>query len=125
MKKLISYLPVVVMLLFLQSCYYEELPSDEGPLPTNISYSQDVQGIFNLHCVSCHNGGAIPLNLTSGNSFNELINGGYVIPSNANSSNLVQSLRGDGQALMPPNGSISNTDINKVIQWINEGALNN
>ncbi len=125
MKKIIYFLSFVIVLLSLQGCYYDELPADNGTLPTNISFSNDVQRIFNVNCVSCHNGGVIPLNLTSGNSYNALINGDYVIPSNANGSILAQSLLGEGQAIMPPSGSLSTSDINKVLQWINEGALNN
>lgn len=124
MKKIVSFFSVVIMILLLQSCYYDELPSTYGP-PTDVSFNQDVQTIFNINCVSCHNGGEIPLNLTSGNAFDELTSGGYVIPSDADNSLLVQSLRGDGMAIMPPSGSLPTRDINEVVQWINEGALDN
>lgn len=113
-----------MFLLALQGCYYDELSADSGVLPTNISFSNDVQRIFNINCVSCHNGTLDP-NLTSGNSFNALINGNYVIPFDANNSDLMNSLLGNGAAIMPPSGSLSQADINKISQWINEGALNN
>jgi len=124
MKKLIYFLTLVIVLLNFQACYYDELSPDDGQVPTNVSFNTDVQRIFNINCVSCH-GGSIAPNLSSGTSFNALSNGGYVIPFDADNSNLMKSLRGQGLPIMPPSGSLSNSDINKISQWINEGALNN
>lgn len=113
------------MLWIAQSCYYdEEDPIAEAPIPTGVSFSKDVQGIFNLNCVSCHNG-AITLDLTLGNSYDALLNGNYIVPFEPNNSVLVNSLKGNGQAVMPPSGSLETAEINKVVQWINEGAENN
>lgn len=124
MKKLSYFIPVIILSLLFQSCYYDELPADSGVLPTNVSFSNDVQRIFNINCVSCHGGSQAP-NLTSGNSFNALINGNYVIPSDAANSDLMKSLKGDGKALMPPSGSLNQSVIDKISQWIDEGALDN
>jgi len=124
MKKISYFLTVLGMVLFLQSCYYDELPADSGVLPTNVSFSQDVQRIFNVSCIGCHSG-AIKLDLRSANSYQSLINGNYVLPNDATNSKLIKSLKGDGMAIMPPTGGLSNSDINSVIQWINEGAIKN
>lgn len=107
------------------SCYYDQLPDEDTlPIPTGISFSEDVQPIFNRNCVSCHNG-QLPPDLRGANSFNALINGSYVIPNDADSSILFKALNGQGAPLMPPNGSLRQSDINIIGQWINEGALNN
>lgn len=124
MKKISYFLTVLGMVLFLQSCYYDELPADTGTLPTNVSFSQDVQRIFNVSCVGCHSG-AIKLNLKSAESYQALMTGNYVIANDAANSKLVKSLKGEGMAIMPPSGGLSASDINTVIQWINEGALKN
>lgn len=124
MNKIQYFFTAVLLMFICQSCYYDELTADSGVLPTNVSFSNDVQRIFNINCVSCHNGTLAP-NLTSGNSFNALINGNYVIPFDANNSDLMNSLLGNGAAIMPPSGALSQADINKISQWINEGALNN
>ena len=125
MKKLNYFIPVFFLTLLFQSCYYdEELPEDDKILPTNVSFSQDVQPIFNINCVSCHGGNQAP-NLTSDQSFNELMEGNYVIPFNSENSELMKSLLGDNVAIMPPSGSLNQSDIDKISQWIDEGALDN
>lgn len=116
------FISIITLTFILQSCYYDKLPV--GNLSENISFSDDVQRIFNINCVGCHGGSQSP-NLTSGNSYNDLINGNYVIPSNASNSPLMKFLLGQGVTIMPPSGSLSQSDIDKIAQWINEGALNN
>ena len=124
MKNLKYFILSISLLFALQGCYYDELSPDSAVLPTNVSFSNDVQRIFNINCVSCHNGAQTP-NLSSGNSYDALINGNYVIPFDAANSHLTKSLLGEGFAIMPPSGSLSQSDIAKISQWINEGALNN
>lgn len=124
MKKLFYFIPIILLTLLFQSCYYDELPADDGILPTDVSFSNDVQTIFNSNCVGCHGGIQKP-NLTSGNSFSQLINGNYVIPFDSGNSDLMKSLLGNGKAIMPPSGSLNKSDIDKISQWIDEGALDN
>lgn len=125
MKKLNYFVSIILILFLLQGCYYDNLPvPKEAELPENVSFSNDVQPIFNINCVSCHGGTQVP-NLTSSNSYNELINGNYVVPANATNSKLVNYLLGNGYSIMPPSGALKQSDIDKISQWINEGALNN
>lgn len=124
MNKLSFIISFLVLTVLLQGCYYDETPNPEGVLPKDISFSKDVQQIFNLNCVSCHAGSLAP-NLTTGNSFKELIDGNYIIPFDAENSNLIKSLLGEGKALMPPSGSLSQSDINIVRRWINESSVDN
>ncbi len=113
------------MSLMTFSCYYDELTDQTNlPLPQNISFQDQVQPIFTQNCVNCHNGNQNP-DLRSGNSFNALLSGGFVISSDSENSVLYKSLIGQGAPLMPPSGGISQTKINVVKQWIDEGALNN
>jgi len=59
-------------------------------------------------------------------NFNGLLKGGdsgaVIKPGDANSSHIVQRLRGDGVDVMPPNKKLSDEMIAKVVTWINEGA---
>ena len=101
-----------------------------------IDYLQDIQPIFNNHCISCHSGtygsGALELD-----SFERLIegdsnNGPVVFPFNADSSLLYKVLLRDSVIVpnepiccrMPKNADPLPIDQRIAIyDWINEGAL--
>ena len=101
-----------------------------------IDYLQDIQPIFNNHCISCHSGtygsGALELD-----SFERLIegdsnNGPVVLPFNADSSLLYKVLLRDSVIVpnepiccrMPKNADPLPMDQRMAIYiWINEGAL--
>lgn len=129
MKKRIRILGLgfsFILILSLTSCYYDEVLEDITPTPNDdVSFAADIQPIFNQHCASCHNGGLDP-DLREGTSYNfiTVIDPNQVVPGDADGSELYQRLIGVGN-IMPPSGSLSNTDINLVKDWINQGALNN
>lgn len=128
MKKIIQYLSMSVLGLMVTSCYYDEMPAEaETPIPDVVSYSKDIQPLWDKDCVSCHKGpGTAPPDLTAANSYAALTkNNKYVVPGNAAASVLHKSLIGDGAALMPPAGKWSQSKIDLVDKWINDGALNN
>ena len=101
-----------------------------------INYLQDIQPIFNNHCLDCHTGsngsGALKLNsyedVMEGNSNN----GPIVIPFNADSSLLHRVLLPMPVTVpnepiccqMPKNADpLSFGQITSIQDWINEGAL--
>ncbi|MEO9886555.1 MAG: hypothetical protein ABJR05_02905 [Balneola sp.] len=100
-----------------------------------ISYASDIQPIFNNTCGGgfCHTNGdnVNGVNLDSyqnsitsmGSSYGGLI----IIPSNADNSPLVDKLGSNPEfgSRMPLTGSISSSDVGKIIAWINQGAQNN
>ncbi len=100
-----------------------------------ISYASDIQPIFNNTCGGgfCHTNGdnVNGVNLASyqnsitsmGSSYGGLI----IIPSNADNSPLVDKLGSNPEfgSRMPLTGSISSSDVGKIIAWINQGAQNN
>ena len=127
MKKIIQYLLVLPVSLMATSCYYDEMPPEpEIPIPDVVSYSKDIQPLWDQDCISCHKPGATAPDLTTANSYLALTkNNKYVIPGNAASSSLHKSLVGDGAAIMPTAGKWSDSKIALVDKWINDGALNN
>ena len=127
MKKIIQYLIMLTVSLMATSCYYDEMPPEAViPIPETVSYSKDIQSLWDQDCVSCHKAGATAPDLTSANSYNALLaNNKYVVPGNAATSKLRKSLVGDGAAIMPTSGQWSDTKIALVDKWINAGALNN
>jgi hypothetical protein len=99
-----------------------------------VSFSSQVQPIFNAHCTSCH-GGNGGLTITAGVSYNNLVNVNAqssctalkrVLPSGAASSVLYRKISGTSCGSQMPQGSIlSADDIAVISNWINQGANNN
>jgi hypothetical protein len=105
-----------------------------GTLPL-VSFSNQIQPIFNNQCgTACHgtNGG---LSLAVGSSYNNLVNLNAqsscpslkrVLPSDANNSVLYKKVSGTTcGSRMPQGGSLSASDIALIRDWINQGANNN
>lgn len=120
--------------------------ADNAPVPstatlaitvsaTGISFAQDVQPIFNARCTSCH-GGSAGLYLTPTQSYSNLVNvpaqagcttEQRVLPGNAQASVLHKRISGAACGDQMPRGQtpLSAADIQKIADWINQGALNN
>ena len=96
----------------------------------SVNYIEDIQSIFNASCTSCHN-------TASGNYSNHQLDltsysgvmlggesGAVVIPYDSNLSILYQEV---STGNMPPyssgSGPLTTDQINLIVEWINEGAL--
>jgi hypothetical protein len=89
-----------------------------------VDYTSDIQPIFDSNCTSCHDntnpaGGLTLL------TYNDVINSNVVVPGNALSSELYNRIilpesSGDD---MPPEGSLYQSQIDLISQWIDDGAL--
>ena len=125
MKK-IQIITIVVASLFMTSCYYDAYPvvdETETPETTEVSYATDIVPLW-VQCTGCHKAGGDAPNMQD-NSYTNLLNG-YIVPNNAEASILYKSLLGiDGVAIMPPGSQWSQSKIDLVKNWINQGALNN
>jgi hypothetical protein len=102
---------------------------------TTVSFGADVQPLFNNSCVGCH-GGSGGLSLASGQSYTNLVNAQAqagcttqkrVQPGDATVSVLYKRISGsDCGSRMPKNlAPLASSDIAKIRDWINQGALNN
>ena len=98
-----------------------------------ISFLSNIKPMFTTYgCTNsfCHGGGAGGLNLPE---YTTLMIGGnhgvVVVPNNAEGSNIIKKLRANPVPFgskMPANGlTMSDADLQKLIDWINQGALNN
>lgn len=130
MKKIVHYLMMLIVGLTVTSCYYDEIPAEDATsIPTTVSYTKDIQSLFDKNCISCHKTGSQFPDLTVDKSYaalTTLTNGEYlVIAGDASGSILYQSMIGKGAPLMPPGGALSATKLALVEKWINDGALNN
>lgn len=93
---------------------------------SQIDYNSQIQPIFDTNCTTCHNyAGSATLNLTS---FSGLINGGVSGPSiiagdHENSLLYQRLILPVGSAgSMPPNVPLSQSEIDLIAQWIDQGA---
>ena len=93
---------------------------------SQIDYNSQIQPIFDTNCTTCHNyAGSATLNLTS---FSGLINGGVSGPSiiagdHENSLLYQRLILPVGSAgSMPPNVPLSQSKIDLIAQWIDQGA---
>ena len=128
-RKTIKYLlPLFVIALGVQSCYYdneEELYPNFGTCDTsNVTYSGVVTPIIQQNCYSCHS-----------NAQSAIIGSGISLEGHANIScfiganqtvflNAIQHLA--GASAMPKNSAkMSDCNINKIKAWINAGMPNN
>jgi hypothetical protein len=109
-----------------------------APATENVSFTDDIQPIFNSSCASslCHGTAeSAGLNLTQGSSYDELRNVTStseppklrVAPGNAAGSYIVIKLEGNQTVgdKMPRGGSLSSAQITSIRTWIDEGAENN
>jgi len=106
-----------------------------------VSFSKDIQSIFDSSCAICHQGVAAPggLNIEAGLAYENLVNTQstqsplmLVAPGDSDSSYLLHKIQGTqgqvgGSGLRLPYGNspLQQSHINLIQQWIEQGALDN
>ena len=89
-----------------------------------VDYETDIQPIFNSNCGNCHLGNSSGgLNLSN---YNNLMDGDVIEPGNHSDSELYDRITRDNSdnGDMPPgNSELTQTEIDLIAQWIDEGAL--
>ena len=130
MKKIILSLiiiPTLIITISLNSgCRYDEiLPEVIDPTDT-IYFSADIITTFNQSCnfSGCHAFDQEPPDLTPNNAYDALTNGGYIDLDDPEQSELYQWVNGNRSTPMPITGT-DDEFANKVLIWIQQGALNN
>ena len=120
----------LLVLIWFTSCTKDQGPvyNTDYVISDTISFSDDIQPIFNNNCTGCHNASHSKLKLVPGYSYNQLMYDGFnapyidtVLPT---SSALYKYVTGEN-AIMPPTGGIPGNDINLIYNWIRQGAHNN
>ncbi len=136
---------VMAMAIIISGCGSDSNPTSGGGggggVKTDPSFASDIQAIFNNRgCsnVGCHaaSTASAGLILASGQSYANLVNVNStneppkkrVVPSDAANSYLVNKIEGTQTVggRMPLNAApLSDTDIQNIKNWINQGAKNN
>lgn len=126
MKSRIIILATAILLVGLAGCYKDIISPGQDPTapPQAVSFSGDLVPIFTASCAlsGCHDGVAHKPDLRADNAFTAIISGGYVntvIPANSIIYGEVKS------GSMPPTGALKPSDIQKILDWIRNGAPNN
>jgi len=121
--KLLKAVFVIVIAIFMQSCYYDNVEDLYPQLPecdtTNVTYSNSVWPVINSNCTGCHGGNAPAGNIRLEN-YND-------ISSAANNGSLLGTIRHEnGWSPMPKGGGkLNNCDITKIETWVNQGTPDN
>jgi hypothetical protein len=116
----VIFLLACMGVLSLSECAKYQIPKPECPedVPTDVSFSGDIQPIFNNSCVVCHGGGQAP-DLSPGWAYEELIDGGYVdtdFPCESGIYQVFSTTHGD---------RATEEEILTILGWIYEGARDN
>ncbi|MCK5464031.1 MAG: hypothetical protein KAI95_13485 [Bacteroidales bacterium] len=94
-------------------------PPPEIELPDTVSYSLDIQPIWDNQCVNCHDGGRDP-DLRPDNSYASLMGGGYINTDEPEESELMKKLDSS-----PHDSRATEAEKQLILAWIDEGAKNN
>lgn len=103
-----------------------EQPTAEPAASTGVSFANDILPILNSRCLNCHGGDRVEEGLIV-KTYSDLMagssNGPVIIPGDAEGSLLVelvasQKMPKRGPKLTPP-------QVQLIIDWVNQGALNN
>jgi len=91
---------------------------NDGNPTIPVSFKNDISPIIQNNCISCH---GIYGDLGSYTNLNK-----YTTSTSGKASELEGRIKGmEGWNKMPQGGSLSQLEINKITQWINEGAKDN
>ena len=110
--------------LIVPSCTYDEVLPYEPDPTVEVFFTQDIVPIFNSSCngAGCHNGSVAP-DLRPENAYDALWTGGFInveIPEESELYLWMTEVKGP----MPPLGTNA-TNNATVLQWIEQGALDN
>lgn len=97
---------------------------------SNVSYSQYIQPIFNIHCISCHGNGELDAGLDLTTWAGTTADPRIVFPGQPENSVLVWTIEGNpAVSPMPPQNSgfapLNENQFNGIKVWIKEGAKSN
>lgn len=123
MKKTIVLIFTMISLASMQSCQYEWLDPIDPDLPDIVSYSANIQPIWDRSCnnAACHAKGGFSPDLTAADSYNALFADNLINIDAPASSRLYTKCAPGGSMYkycMPG-------DPEMILLWISQGALNN
>lgn len=117
-RQILVVMVLVAIVTGISSCEkYSFMPPVINPVDT-IHFEADIQPIFDNNCTTCHGALRSP-DLRDGKSYEALTTGGYVNQPGETSLLYTQMNKSDHIARS------TDADRQKVLIWINQGALDN
>ena len=120
-NKQLGRLLFVLILLGLQSCYYDVVINEEVTGTVAKSFSSDVLPVFRSSCVSCHDGTITLPDLRDAYAYKSLTMGNYLSVPDPEKSTLIIKIRSGH----PYQGALAEGESQRLIGWIGEGAKEN
>jgi hypothetical protein len=126
-SKILIPMAVVLLVVGITGCYKDILSPGNDPTapPQAVSFSGDLIPLFVANCATsgCHDvvPGHSP-SLTAAKAYNALVSGGFINTIVPTSSILYAEVKSGN---MPPSGALTTSDIQKILDWIRNGAPNN
>jgi hypothetical protein len=129
MKKYAFIIMVMLfaLIVFMQSCEYENFEIIEFNEGDTVSFSETVLPVLIGNCLGsgCHeSSGGVPPDLSEEFAYISLIGGEYLDLENPEESKLYKRLISASKS-MPPAGKMGETKTKTILQWIKQGALDN
>ncbi|MCB0688603.1 MAG: hypothetical protein KDC53_18825 [Saprospiraceae bacterium] len=126
-KKILSGSLIIFLIISIStftSCEYEFIEPEQVVIPDVISFSDDIQPIFNSGCniSGCHAAGFSILDLSPANAYNELIGKGLInvdVPDQSEIYLKLTDSRGTHKDRSTPGEQAL------ILEWIVKGAKNN
>lgn len=120
-KRKIFYVIILMAgMIALFSCEYEKIIVDVPDPTVPVSYSADIQPIWDKGCVGCHGAGQTAPDLTPANSHDALITGGFVDTVSPDQSIIYTCMISGGSMASFTNAQ----EAGLVLNWIIQGAKN-
>jgi hypothetical protein len=124
MKKILSLLFIASLSVGLTGCYEDIISpgSDPNGPPQEVSLSGDLIPIFEKNCAmsGCHSADGKKPILVADKAYNQLMSGGYVNTAVPDKSPIYTVSKPGGS--MP---TLNPKDLQKLLDWIRNGAPNN
>lgn len=132
MKQIFSFLILIIFFIIISytSGCKDQITGNEIDnriIPdSNVSYSQDIQPVFNLKCANagCHEDATRAGGISLTTCANTKADPSIVFPGEPDNSRLIWAIEGIGNYPMPPVGypPLTTNQINGIRTWIKEGA---
>ncbi len=111
---------MILILQSIQSCTNDSSEDFLGVIPNVVNYTEHIKPIINNNCLTCHNSNPNPIGPFPLETYDE-------VQDKTENGNLLQRIQlpvGD-PLIMPQTGKMSQTNIDIILKWKDQGYLEN